>query len=278
MEDLESLKRCCLPIGMFDSGIGGLTVMQEICTTLPQEKIIYFGDTARLPYGEKSQETIIRYAIENTIFLMEQKIKMLVIPCNTVSSYALENLQRIFNIPILGVIEPGVDRVVQVTKNQRIAVLGTRGTIHSGVYQNAIKKKLPGCEVFAIACPLFVPLVEERFLEHEATKMIVKDYLAPLKNEKIDTILLGCTHYPLLRDLIQEEMGKHVLIIDSATTCAQRVSEIIKAQNLVTHAAGIPRHQYFASDNPEKFRALGSHFLQNEIEKVDSPNHSFAFR
>ncbi len=210
-------------IGMFDSGVGGLTVMQEVVKALPRENILYFGDTARLPYGEKSRDTIIRYAIENTIFLMEQKIKMLVIPCNTVTSVALDKLKQIFNIPIVGVIEPGVEKVVQVTRSKHIAVLGTRGTINSGVYQREIALRLPNATIHALACPLFVPFVEEDMVRHPAAEIIVKEYLAALKGRKVDTILLGCTHYPLLRHLIQKELGDGVQIVDSASTCAEKV-------------------------------------------------------
>lgn len=267
----ERLKhRALQAIGMFDSGVGGLTVMQQIVYTLPKENIVYFGDTARLPYGEKSRETIIRYAIENTIFLMEQGIKILVIPCNTASSYAIEKLQQIFNIPILGVIDPGVKKVIQTTKNGRIGILGTRGTINSGIYQKKINESMPDIEVHAMACPLLAPLVEERFLEHPATSMIVKEYLAPLKNQKVDTILLACTHYPLIQHLIQNEMGQEVKIVDSATTCAESVVAALDDYQLHTSLEKQGTHKYFVSDDPEKFQKLGTAFLGMPIHPVET--------
>lgn len=255
-------------IAIFDSGVGGLTVMKQIIHQLPKESIIYFGDTARLPYGEKSRETIIRYSLENAIFLMEQKIKVMVVACNTVCSVAFDKLQQIFNIPVIGVIEPGVEKVVQVTKNQRVAILGTKGTVNSGVYQREIKKKLPKAYVTAISCPLFVPLVEERFIHHPAARLIVKEYLAPLKTQNIDTLLLGCTHYPLLSQLIQEEMGEGISIIDSASTCAERVSQLLDNEKLHSDQS-TSQHQFFVSDDPEKFRLLGSEFLGRRIDKVE---------
>ena len=185
-------------IGLFDSGIGGLTVLQQLVRALPDENYVYFGDTARLPYGEKSRETIIRYSIENSIFLLDKNIKMLVIPCNTATAFALEKLQKIFSVPVVGVIEPGAERAVEVSKNERIGVLGTRGTIYSQSYQKAILKINPSAFVLPIACPLFVPLVEENYVAHPSARLIVQEYLRPLKDQFIDTLLLGCTHYPLL--------------------------------------------------------------------------------
>lgn len=256
-------------IGMFDSGLGGLTVMQQILRVLPQEKIIYFGDTARVPYGGKSGETIVRYSIENTIFLMEQNIKMLVIPCNTATAYALEKLRQVFNIPVIGVIEPGAQKASQVTRNGRIAVLGTKATISSGIYKTEIQKLLPTAHVESVACPLFVPLVEEMFVSHPAAKLIVREYLAPLRNKDIDTILLGCTHYPLLRELIAEEFGDQVNIVDSAVTCAEKVSEFLCAHEMQAQPSEtLPQHQYFVSDDPEKFRTLGREFLGMPLENV----------
>lgn len=256
-------------IGMFDSGLGGLTVMQQILHALPQEKIIYFGDTARVPYGGKSGETIIRYSIENTIFLMEQNIKMLVIPCNTATAYALEKLRQVFNIPVIGVIEPGAEKAVQVTRNGRIAVLGTKATISSGIYEKEIHKRLPRAYVESIACPLFVPLVEEMYVSHPAAKLIVKEYLAPLRNKDVDTILLGCTHYPLLRQLIEEELGEQVTIVDSAVTCAETVSAYLGTHQMQAQRSETqPQHQYFVSDDPEKFRSLGSAFLGMPLHNV----------
>lgn len=255
------------PIGMFDSGIGGLTVMQQIKKTLPQESIVYFGDTARVPYGGKSQETIIRYSIENAIFLLEQNIKLLVVACNTASSLALNKLHQIFNIPIIGVIEPGAEKAVSVTRTKHIAVLGTKGTIQSGAYKKEIHRLLPESTVTSIACPLFVPLVEERLLTHAATRLIVKEYLSPLKNQTIDTILLGCTHYPLLKDLIQEEMGPDITLVDSASTCADQIAALLQ-QYQIESSYTKPSYSYYVSDDPDKFREQAEKLFGYPIDQV----------
>lgn len=263
------------PIGMFDSGIGGLTVMRQLMTTLPNESVIYFGDTARLPYGDKSSETIIRYALENAIFLLEKNVKLLIVACNTASAYAIEQLQHNFTIPILGVIEPGAEKASQITRNGRIAVLGTKATIRSQAYQRAITQRLPEAMVLPIACPLFVPLVEEQFFQHQAARMIVKEYLQPLKNHSVDTLLLGCTHYPLLKDLIQDEVGNGVAIIDSATTCAEKVNSILASLELKNESLDLPSYKYFVSDDPEKFKQSGEAFLGTSIETIELMHSSF---
>jgi glutamate racemase len=254
-------------IGVFDSGVGGLTVMHELARALPHESFIYFGDTARVPYGGKSRETIIRYCIENAVFLLEKNIKLLVVACNTASAFGLEKLGQIFNIPVIGVIHPGAEKAVSVTRTKRIGVLGTKGTIQSGAYQQAIYALLPEAEVIPMACPLFVPLVEERFLHHSAAKLIVSEYLAPLKEQRIDTLLLGCTHYPLLKELIGDEMGPNVTLVDSASTCAEKSAEILKNSSLETSLSA-PQHKYFVSDDPEKFRDLVKHLFNYSIEAV----------
>lgn len=256
-------------IGLFDSGVGGLTVMKELKKWLPHENILYFGDTARVPYGGKSPETVIRYSLENTIFLMERHIKLLVVACNTASALALDKLQHIFKIPIIGVIAPGAKKAVEATRSGRIAVIGTRGTINSGAYQREIQQLAPQCEVFAKACPLFVPLVEEDSIQHRAAKWIVEDYLLPLKNEGVDTVLLGCTHYPLLQELIHEVLGPDVRVVDSASTCAEEVKNILKIQQIEKKGTEPSFHQFFASDDPEKFRTLGAKFLGCPITSVE---------
>lgn len=255
-------------VGIFDSGVGGLTVMQKIAALLPHEDIVYFGDTARIPYGDKTPEAIIRYSIENAIFLMEQRIKILVVACNTASAYALEKLKYIFRIPVIGVIEAGVDKAVLETQNQHIAILGTRGTIRSGVYQQEIKKRLPDARIHAIHCPLFVPLVEEQWLSHEATRLIIADYLRPLRNYSVDTVLLGCTHYPLLRELIQQELGGQITIVDSATSCAERVKLQLDSLQLNSPLSNGSNHLFFVSEDPEKFQTLGESFLGKKIKDV----------
>lgn len=266
---METNKKNNSSIGIFDSGIGGLTVMQQIMHLLPDENIIYFGDTARVPYGEKSPETIIRYSIENAIFLMEKNIKLLVVACNTASAYALDKLKRIFNVPVIGVIEPGAQQAAEISKNQRIAILGTKGTIHSKVYEMELRRLLPGATLFPIACPLFVPLIEEQFVHHRAMELIVEEYLKPLRGCEIDTVLLGCTHYPLVRDLIQQEMGPHIAIVDSAKTCARAVKSLLDAHGLQAGINSIPEYRYWVSDDPGRFHKKGSDFLGHTISQVE---------
>lgn len=262
-------------IGIFDSGVGGLTVMQQLMRILPHERLIYFGDTARVPYGNKSRQTIIRYSIENTICLLEKNIKLLVVACNTASALALPKLRQFFHLPIVGVIEAGAEKAVAVTRNQRIAVLGTRGTIQSGAYQAAIHKLAPQATILPIACPLFVPLVEEQWLSHPATQLIVQEYLRPIREHHVDTVLLGCTHYPLLGPLIQKEVGEEVALVDSASTCAHQVEQLLHQQQLfASHLQG--EHQYYVSDDPEKFRALAEHLFGHNLRNVEllSPEHN----
>ncbi len=256
-------------IGIFDSGIGGLTVMRSIIDLMPNEDIIYFGDTARLPYGGKSPDTIVRYSTENTIFLMEKNIKALVIACNTASSYAVDKLQRIFNIPVIGVIEPGITAATKITKNGRIGVLGTKATILSETYQKGIKKVMPEAEVFSAACPLLVHLVEELLINHDATQLIVKEYLKDLQLNQIDTLMLGCTHYPLLKQVIQKEIGDSVTLVDSATTCAYSLKEVLHKHNIAAKKKDTGKRSYFVSDDPKKFQTIGKEFLGLPIEKVE---------
>lgn len=257
-----------LAIGMFDSGIGGLTILRAVLDRLPNEKIVYFGDTGRQFYGEKSPETVLRYSIENSIFLMEHAIKLLVIPCNTASSVAVERLKSIFNIPVIGVIEPGAEEALRISKSKRIAVLATKGTIRSSAYQNHIKKLCPEAFVLPLECPLLAPLVEEGMNLHPATKLILEEYLKPIKEHPVDTILLGCTHYPLLKELIQEVAGNDIQILDSAMSCATKIEEILKEQNLQSTSDLIHPSRYFVSDNPEKFKTLGERFLARPIHDV----------
>lgn len=256
------------PIGIFDSGVGGLTVMQKLMEVLPRERFIYFGDTARLPYGNKSQELIERYAIESAIYLIKKNIKLLVIACNTVSAHALLRLRELFKIPIIGVIEPAAKQAVSMTKSEQIGVLGTKATIESGVYQNTIRRLCPNASVFPIACPLLVSLIEERWLDHMATRLIVREYLHPLKNQSIDTILLGCTHYPLLRGVIQEEVGNHVTLVDSASNCAIEIETLLKEQGWLSpifHGY----HQYYVSADPQKFRLLAEKLFAKPMEHIE---------
>lgn len=255
-------------IGIFDSGFGGLTVMRAIRTLLPYENIVYFGDTARLPYGSKSPETILRYSLENAEFLENLGVKVLVIACHTACSIALEHLRASLDIPIIGITEQGIEEIARTSKTGQIAILGTRATISSGVYQQNIQKKLPSANISPICCPLFVPLVEEGYINHPMTDMIVQEYLSPLKTLAIETVLLGCTHYPLLHAIIQKELGPNVSLIDPAATCAEKTKEILEEHHLLNNGDQSPSYQFYVSDDPDRFRHHGQTFLNYPIEHV----------
>ncbi|MFI5344136.1 MAG: glutamate racemase [Chlamydiales bacterium] len=256
------------PIGMFDSGVGGLTVMREVMRALPNESIIYMGDTARIPYGNKSPDTIIRYSLENTSFLLNHKIKLLIVACYTASSSALESIRQHFGIPVIGVIEPGAEKAASITKNQRIGVLGTRATIQSKAYQANLFRLLPQSKVISIACPLFVHLVEESFASHSATRLIIQEYLKSLQGEQIDTLLLGCTHYPFLRDQIQQEVGPNVSLVDSGQSCAEAVSSLLKQHQMEAPPTQQATYDFFVSDDPLKFRELGERLFGMRLPSV----------
>lgn len=257
-----------LPIAIFDSGVGGLTVMREIARKLPHENIIYFGDTARVPYGGKSPETIRRYALECSRFLKEHEIKLLVIACNTVSAYALDALKQELDIPVLGVIKAGAAKAILTTRTGHIAVIGTRATVQSGAYEREILKYAPTAQVKSIACPLFVPLIEEQFIDHPASHLIVNTYLKEIAATSADTLLLGCTHYPLLAKRIQEDVGSHIQLVDSATTCAAEVASVLASERMLADSDNNPSYRYFVTDDPEKFRQSGQAFLGAPLEDV----------
>lgn len=255
-------------IGIFDSGVGGLTVLRQIKKELPFESIVYFGDTARVPYGGKSAKTIERYCVENTIFLLEKNIKMLVVACNTASAFGINKLQRLFNIPVLGVISPGAKAAAASTKNKRIAVLATRATVASEVYPKAIHSIDPSIEVVSQACPLLVPMIEERMGNHPAASLMIQDYLLKAKEKECDTVLLGCTHYPLLAEKIKKMLHPSVTIVDSATTCSREVKEMLIESGLENSSGNAVDTRYFVSDDPEKFRETGERFLNMPIRDV----------
>lgn len=256
------------PIGVFDSGIGGLTVVKEVMRCLPNEDIVYFGDTARVPYGTKSPGTIIRFSIENVLFLLRFRVKLVVIACNTSSSYGLPVLKRDFKIPVIGVILPGAEEAAKITKSGRVGVIGTRATIQSGAYDAEIKRQNPDLKVFSRACPLFVSLVEERWLKDKVTYTVARRYLKPLKDKRIDTLILGCTHYPLLKDVIKNIMGKNVVLIDSAKQVASHVKEVLKQEDLISKNSKKARYSFFVSDEPARFAKLGERFLGQKIRYI----------
>lgn len=256
------------PIGVFDSGVGGLTVVGQIQNILPQEDIVYFGDTARVPYGTKSKETITRFSVENVEFLMTHDVKLVVVACNTASSLSLEFLKRCFKVPIIGVIEPGAKCAVSSTRNRRIGVIGTNATVSSGAYEKAIKKISPGNTVFTQSCPLFVPLVEEGWGEKKVAYDIAEIYLKVLKTKNIDTLILGCTHYPILRQVIKDVMGRSVLLIDSAKEVAKEARLVLDSCGLLNRRTKKGEHRFFVSDEPGRFIKIGERFLNKKIKCV----------
>lgn len=268
------------PIGIFDSGIGGLTVLKEISRVLPDEHIVYLGDTARVPYGVKSSETIARYSFECAEFLLGQNIKLLVIACNTASAISLRKIQKKVSIPVIGVIEPGASAAVSSTKNKRIGIIGTEATIKSNAYPKAIKALGKDIEVFGLSCPLFVPLAEEGLTDGTIARMIAERYL---KNtiDKADTLILGCTHYPLLKKVIQDILGD-VCLIDSAVETAMTVKETLlkkgalrmldEKNKLRTEDSNKVMRKFCVTDSPERFISVGERFLQSKIDNIEKIN------
>jgi glutamate racemase len=248
------------PIGVFDSGIGGLTVVRELVRQLPHERIIYFGDTARVPYGPKSPDTVRRYSNEIATWLTQQHVKVIVVACNTATAHALEHLQRDFPLPVIGVVQPGARAAVCASRNRRIGVIGTLGTI------NAISSE---AEVVAQACPLFVPLVEEGWLDTEATRLIAREYLQPFTSDHIDTLVLGCTHYPLLKPMLAELVGREVRLIDSAEETAAETCRVLTERGLVAPPGSVGTHRFVASDAPDHFLRQGQRFLGAAIDEVE---------
>ena len=260
------------PIGVFDSGIGGLTVVKKMLSMLPNEKIIYFGDTARVPYGSKSNSTIIEYANQDAKFLYDKNVKLIIVACNTASSVALDNLREQFDIPIIGMIEPGSKYALSKTKNGKIGVIGTHSTINNEAYSRKLKQLKGDVEVFEKACTLFVPLAEEGWTDHKATELIAEEYLEELINKEIDTLVLGCTHYPVLTEIIQKIMGPEVTLVDSGTAAALEVETYLSGIGLRNDSNQIGKHQYYVSDLPNKFKTIAERFLGTEldhIEKID---------
>ncbi len=257
------------PIGVFDSGVGGLTVLKEIIRQLPHESTIYLGDTARVPYGIRSSETVIRYSFENTTFLSTKDIKLLVIACNTASSVSLDLIKNSVSIPVIGVIEPGAKAAVRSTKNKKIGVIGTEATVKSNAYTKAIKAIDESIEILSFACPLFVPLVEEGWTEGDIATMIAGQYLNGLKAEGIDTIVLGCTHYPLLKKVITEVMGEDVILIDSAVETSLEIKSILEVLGLNRGPEAIPLNKFYVTDSPERFLKVSENFLGQKIEQIE---------
>ena len=250
--------------------MGGLTVVREMIRQLPHESIIYFGDTARVPYGPKSPDTVLRYSREITSYLKGEGVKALVVACNTATAHALPALRQEFNMPIVGVIEPGARAAVAATRTKRVGVIGTAGTIKSRAYEKEIRKLLPDAQVTAQACALFVPLVEEGWTDSEPTRAIARNYLAPLLSAEVDTLVLGCTHYPLMKTVIGNVVGREVRLIDSAYETARETAEILRDNGLENTATDEARYRFIASDAPDTFLGLAERFLGSPIDRVET--------
>jgi glutamate racemase len=262
------MKKQDAPIGVFDSGLGGLTVVKAMMRLLPQEDIVYFGDTARVPYGTKSRESIIRFSKENTEELLHYNVKAIVIACNSSSSYALAALKKNFSLPIIGVIEPGVKKALQLTRNRRIGVIATPATVNSQAYRQQIMKRDRRVKVVSQACPLFVPLVEEGWYDRKVTYQVAQEYLHPLKKFQVDVLILGCTHYPLLRNTLAKIMGRKVSLIDSAQEVARAVKSLLEKKGLVRKRKGRGRYRFLVSDAPGHFRKMAKRFLGYPVKDV----------
>lgn len=257
------------PIGVFDSGIGGLTVVREIIKRLPRENIIYLGDTARVPYGTKSGRTVAAYSLNNARFLQSKGIKMLVVACNTSSAVSLPSLGGELDIPVIGVIEPGARKAAVTTKSGRVGVIGTPSTIKSSAYKKALEAVSEELEVYSKACPLFVPLADEGWTEGEITELIAKEYLAPLKEHDIDVLVLGCTHYPLLKNTIQKVLGGGVTLVDSAEETAKEIERVLGEKNLLNTGGGTPSREYYLTDVSDSFVSVAGRFLGEKIESIE---------
>jgi glutamate racemase len=255
-------------IGVFDSGVGGLTVVAEIFGQLPNENVVYFGDVGRYPYGPRSKDIIIQFTRQDVSFLREQNVKFIVAACNTASAVALETVKKETDIDMLGVILPGARAAVSATRNGKVGIIGTVATIGSDAYPHAIHDIDPKIKVFSLACPLFVPLAEEAYQEKKASYLIAEDYLKGLREIGIDTLVLGCTHYPLLKKTIQDVIGDDVTLIDSATETAREVKELLARRNLLNGKEEKPQRKFYVSDVPEKFAPVAERFLGQHIDNV----------
>ena len=256
------------PIGVFDSGIGGLTVVRALSARLPNENIVYFGDTARVPYGPKSPTVVREYAVQDVDFLVGKGVKMVVIACNTVSAVAIDVVQKRARVPVVAVILPGAREAVRATTNKRVGVIGTIATVDSGAYMHAIRHEDAAVQVFARACPLFVPLAEEGWTDHKVTALVAKEYLFSLRLEKIDTLILGCTHYPVLRAAIAAAVDPRVTLIDSGAAVAADVERMLEEKNLRNPSRQKPYLEFFVSDLPARFTEIGERFLGRKMGRV----------
>lgn len=256
------------PIGVFDSGVGGLTVAKEIMRQLPGESLVYFGDTARVPYGNKSKKTVCKYSRQIAHFLMTRNVKAIVIACNTASALAREELEELVDVPVIDVVQPGAKMAAESTRNNKIGILGTESTIKSGIYEEYLHKINPEITVVSKACPLFVPLVEEGLIEDRVTEDIVGRYLHDMKEYEIDSLVLGCTHYPLLRGVIGREMGEKVKLVNPAYETAKSLKELLREKNLLASVTAKAEHHYYVSDGVDKFSSFANSVLPCRVEKT----------
>jgi len=258
-------------IGVFDSGIGGLTVMRELLQRLPGESFIYLGDTARVPYGNKSAQTVIKFSKENAAFLIEHGVKLIVVACNSASASALDTLQSVLPLPVIGVIEPGIKAALAATRSSRVGVIGTMGTIRSGAYQAGIERLAPDVEVFARPCPLFVPLAEEGWVDGDVAELVARKYLSDYAEMGVDTLVLGCTHYPLLHGVIGRVMGPDVTLVDSAVETAKAVMEALQAEKMFSNETRGDFTVYLSDVSPT-FKEVGERFLGRKIPAIHLRN------
>lgn len=264
------------PIGIFDSGVGGLTVARELIRQLPHEKMIYFGDLARIPYGSKSKQNVVKFSQQIIRFLQSKDVKAIIIACNTASAHALEIVKSQFDIPILGVVEAGVREALRSTSNNKIGIIGTEGTVGSGAYERLIQSMEPITEVYQRACPLFVPLVEEGWTEDVITQEVVKRYLAPLQEKMVDTLVLGCTHYPLLKKVIGKEMGQEVTLVDPSAEAVREMKVLLDDKKLLCNSPQLGEHEFCVSDCTHKFENLAKQILNKPmmpIQKIEIENY-----
>ncbi|MBI4864969.1 MAG: glutamate racemase [Candidatus Riflebacteria bacterium] len=257
------------PIGVFDSGIGGLTVLRALLDQLPCENYLYLGDTAKVPYGNKSPSTITRFAHENTLFLLQRGVKAVVVACNTVSATCLDQLTLHFRAPIVGVIEPAVQEALRKTRTGQIGVIGTAGTIATRAYDRAVHRIDPGIRVVSVACPLFVPIVESDFVDHDATALVVREYLEPVKNAGVDTLILACTHYPLIKRQISAFLGPEVTLVDSGPATAAALSAILRRDGALSDGTGPSTLCYCLTDSHPQFRQIGERVLGRQVHDVE---------
>lgn len=263
------------PIGVFDSGVGGLTVAREIMRQIPNERIVYFGDTARVPYGSKSQETVTRFSKQIVRFLQTHQVKTIVVACNTASAYALDTLEKEIDIPIIGVVKPGAKVAARVTRNGKIGVIATEATIGSGIYSNYIKKQNANATIYGKACPLFVPLIEEGLLQDPVTDEIARRYLAELIDIDIDTLILGCTHYPLIRSTVGKIMGDGVTLVNPAYETASELKKLLESKDLLNDTPpelGTNQYEFYVSDGAEKFKQFANSIIKYGILSAKTIN------